>query len=159
MRWTWKKRIFAAAAVLLFPVTVFATAPEATTELVYDLWYAPKYNKQLRKMKDIEAKMDEECRLVGSRIQAKEALVLEMMDGRRSLKDVCARFRHMSIGSPYSPVHLSMQFPHASEEEITARNVLGYTESRLRLFPGRETEIQERLEREFHEMFPENVGL
>jgi hypothetical protein len=77
------------------------------------------------------------------RIATKEALVEDLIAGRRGLLDVAARFRVLDADTPACMTVIRRAVPAATDEECICRNVINY----VKCYLGCEAEGHESLRR------------
>ncbi len=86
--------------------------------------------------RDLSPDDDWKLRAVGRRIQEKERIAGELIDGRLTLFEAAARFRRLNAEPPAAPPPLS--YPGDSEEERLCRQVIRWASHRLQeRDPGR----------------------
>jgi hypothetical protein len=89
--------------------------------------------------------------LVNQRIELKEQLIAQLIEGRLSLEAVAAEFLRINQESWPCLRAVRDNFPGATDEEKSARNVIYYALGRARS-PVHKKELQVRLEREFQQL-------
>jgi len=92
---------------------------------------------QPERPRDLSWDDDWKLRAIGRRIQEKERLAGELIDGRLTLFEAAARFRRLNAEPP-APPPLALSYPGDSEEERLCRQVIGWASRRLeKSDPGR----------------------
>jgi hypothetical protein len=92
---------------------------------------------------------------VNQRNAWKDHLITQLLEGRHSLDEVAAEFLQMNRESRLCMRAVRDNFPGATDEEKTARNVIAFTLARARS-PEHKKELQTRLEREFEQRYGAN---
>jgi hypothetical protein len=92
---------------------------------------------------------DARCQEVERRHVEKRRLAGEVIDGRLSLLEAAARFRDLDEQPPAACREaLRATYPGASDDECHCRAVLQYVRVEMRLRPGVDPDLTERLEAE-----------
>lgn len=106
---------------------------------------------ELAMQDQLEAKKE----VVLNRIAVKDALVAELVEGRRSLRDVTATFMKLNEGQPGYMLGIRQSNPGRTNEERSAHNVLAYAAlSVANEPPERQDRILARLRGELDQWFP-----
>jgi len=85
------------------------------------------------------------------RLQAKHAVVTELLAGRLTLREAAARFEALNADDPEIRNRLSQLYPGVSYKEALCRNVIEHARSELRLrAPEQMDSVVARLEAELH---------
>jgi hypothetical protein len=90
--------------------------------------------------------------LVGRRIEYKERLVAELVEGRATLRETAREFLEMNRPNPGLMEVVRRAHVGKSDEESTCRNVIEYVAMRLRAEPQRQREVVGRLNAELDQM-------
>jgi hypothetical protein len=114
-------------ACALLAGTVLAVHPTLARALGVDVWNAPALEADLRAAAEESARLDADDATVRRRIEIKEALVAELIDGRASLSAVTERFLELDGPREAYMVSVRERFPGATDSEKMARNVIAYT--------------------------------
>lgn len=135
---------------VLVPVVVAIANSERVASVVFSVCQPQKlhddYQGEMQLAKDLEVS-DQEVR---RRIQIKESLIHQLIAGRTTLEEVTTQFLMMNQCRPGYMAVIRASYPGDSDEERTARNVIGY--ATVELSGASETERAEvltRLEGEF----------
>ncbi len=92
---------------------------------------------------------------VANRIALKEALIAELIEGRRSLREVTAAFVSLNENQPGYSLGIRHAHPGSTDEERTAHNVLTYAKLSLTsLPPETQDRVLARLRCEFEAWLP-----
>ncbi|MBA4188190.1 MAG: hypothetical protein C0467_09260 [Planctomycetaceae bacterium] len=92
-------------------------------------------------------------------IQIKDALLDELIAGRTTLAAVTDRFLVLNQSQPASLAVIRKEYPGATDEEKTARNVIGFAEAELSKYPPtQKAEVLARLEAQFRQSYPAPVS-
>jgi hypothetical protein len=119
------QRWLSGLAILALPVTAVAAAPDATTEFVYDMWYANEYARIARVLRSDNARMDLEIRDTQDRMAIKERVVADLIAGRLSLDAAIDRFLEVN-----GDRQMEMISVVGTNEEKAAASLLTYISSR-----------------------------
>ena len=112
-----------------------------------------------------EAELAEECarqqqleatrQAIANRIALKEALIAELIEGRRSLREVTAAFASLNENQPGYSLGIRHAHPGSTDEERTAHNVMTYVKLALTSAPPETQEkVLTRLRCEFEAWLP-----
>jgi WD40 repeat protein len=95
---------------------------------------------------------DEQCRAIRRRIEAKNRLAAEVIDGRLTLLEAAARFRDLDREPPpFDRDAFRCSYPGASDDELLCREVIFFVRVEQRRRPGTDAGIVARLEAELNE--------
>src|SRR5262245_45805407 len=83
--------------------------------------------------------------LLRKRIEVKERLVDEIIDGRLTLPEVTEQFMQLNQTYPEIVTHTRERYPGATDREKTARQVLCYIHSQFRMRPELTAEQRDRV--------------
>jgi hypothetical protein len=89
-----------------------------------------------------------------ARINAKQEIAELLIRGETTLSAAAARFRELSGGDSASLTNLRALYPHASDEELWYRQVIGFVRSNTRMNPARVAALVPKLEAEIVSRFP-----
>lgn len=142
-------------------VACFAIIPLALalgkSDLVADTFRAitaQDIREEMARDEEHRRQLDEENRVIQRQIEIKEMLLRELIAGRQSLRDVVGQFQAINEEHPEYLFVIEREFPGASIEEKSARNVLAFVEAEMAgRFPTRSLPVFVRLEAEFREHF------
>src|SRR4029077_9633429 len=76
-----KSRGLVVLFVASFPVLAVAAAPDTTTEFVFDLWNSRQFDRHGRAARDGNAHMNARLRESADRMEVKERLIANLIDG------------------------------------------------------------------------------
>lgn len=136
--------------LVLLPIAAFAVTTERGTSVLLNACESQilheDYRKDLERAKELEATRQEGLRL----LEVQEMLVQRLIAGRVSLAEVTNQLLMMHQNHPAWLAVLRAEFPGNSDEEKTARNVIGWVAFELsRSNPDKQAEVLARLESEF----------
>lgn len=154
-------RMFAIINRVRIPMYVFAVI--ASVALAYPGGLGAMYHNaqemtqlsaEMEQLENDRARMDQECVLAANRIALKEAMIEELITGRRTLRDVAEEFARISGNDPCQSQVLQAVYACSSELEFNARNVLCYAEQRSGTDSVKERVMVE-LNRQYRELMAE----
>jgi hypothetical protein len=134
---------------MLVPITAVVVTTEWSTSVVFNV-YEPEtlsddYRKDLEQANELEARRQEGLRL----LEVQEMLVQRLIAGRGSLPEVTKELLMMHQNHPAWMAVIRAEYPGNSDEEKTARNVIGWVAFELSLSnPDKQAEVLARLESE-----------
>jgi hypothetical protein len=82
------------------------------------------------------------------RIQIKQAITADVIEGRLSLRAAAARFAEINASCPTHMTMLRRVYPGLADEEVLCRNVMSFVATELKDQPERAARLLERLEKE-----------
>jgi hypothetical protein len=135
---------------LLVSAAVVAANPTWAAAIGLDVWNLPAL-RQCMETEDAKRRAFayEDAELF-RRMDLKDRLVAELIAGRTTLADVTEEFVALNRDRPGYTTTIRATYPGQTDEERTARNVLGYVSQRMGdLPPARQAEVMARLESEF----------
>jgi hypothetical protein len=104
---------------------------------------------------DIEATrrdLDRQVAVMAERIQTKELLIRDLVDGKTTLREVAEKFHKMNAEFPACMSVIRARYPDVPDEERMARNVLEFVH--LQDMPAAELKaVETRLGAEFYQAF------
>lgn len=120
-----------AAAIVLIPAATVAAAPEWVDSLGLDVFGVGAFQQEIRNELEREQNLELTNQEVRRRIEIKDGLIAELIAGRKSLAQVSARFLALNRERPEYLDVIRATYPGSTDEERTARNVIGYVEGEL----------------------------
>jgi hypothetical protein len=128
------------------------TMPGVAETCGLDFWSVPELQARLEENQRQQAEIDVEDQRVLQRIDIKEGLITELIDGRTTILEVAAQFKLLNDGRQDYLRLFHKQYPGASDDECFCRNVVAFADARLcRL--GRAGHVtSERLHRELERL-------
>ena len=119
--------------LLLVPVLVaaglggvFAASPAWARSVGLDVWNVSALARQQREAVERRAELTAAQAEISQRIGLKEAVVGELVAGRTTLADATAEFLALNESHPEYVAMIRDSYPGSTDEERTARNVIGY---------------------------------
>lgn len=144
------RRTAALSLLLLVPVALAAAAPAWASAVGLDVWNYPTLRAEVEQQVERERVFVAHDDDIRRRIEIKEVLVGDLIAGRTTLADVTAQFLALNRSQPAYLEALRSAYPGGTDEETTARSVLGFVTPRLSgESPERRAEVMTRLEVEF----------
>jgi len=147
------------AVVGLSLVSVGWTCPAFVEQWGLDFWNVPELQSRLDETQRQHEERDVEDQRVMQRIQIKDALITQLIDGRATIPEVAAQFKKLNAGRVDYLGLFRKQYPGASDDECYCRNVLSFAESRLQRDGSRGEERVEMLRQELNHLIRSNVPL
>jgi hypothetical protein len=126
-------------------VSVGWTCPGVVSDCGLDFWNVPELQAHIDQNLQQAEDWDAEDRQVLQRIEIKEKLITQLIDGRTTIPEVAAQFKQLNAGREDYLALFRKQYPGASDDECYCRNVLAFAESRLHRDGPRGRERTERL--------------
>jgi hypothetical protein len=136
--------------------TVALVAAPALVALVLgiDAWSTMEAREQTREATEVERVLDTNCTELRQRYEAKTAMIDDLIAGRTTLAEVTAQFMLMNRDRPACMAVIRSTWPGATDEEMMARNVIGFVDTSLQ--GDTETdraEVRSRLDAQLTAMF------
>jgi hypothetical protein len=150
-----RTRLAAPLAALAILTVGCAASPALARRAGLDVWTLPALERELSEEGDRSREIDEEMADVVLRRAVKEALVADLVAGRRTLAETAPRLLELDRTDPgYHPrLARALIAGAGGEEEWAARNAIDFVMARVDDRAGRGS-LRTRLEGEFREMFP-----
>jgi hypothetical protein len=139
----------------VFAVTfagAFAANPVWARSVGLDVWNASALAREHQEAIEQQRELNVVAAAIYQRIEAKEAIVRELVAGRMTLADATARFKALNAMDQDALRVIRETFPGSSDEEKTARNVIEYTLGRADA-PAARARLDRRLKAEFQALF------
>lgn len=144
-------RLALGAVLALAGLTLFAADPHWVTAAGLDVWNAPALQREYEEGVERSRGLDADGDKILCRIEVKEALVQQLIDGRITLAEVSARFLAMNRTYADQMQTLRHAYPDITDAERSARNVVTFVQARMNgLPPARKAEVALRVAGEFH---------
>jgi hypothetical protein len=151
-------RAFPSVAVVgLALVSVGWTSPGLVEQCGLDFWSVPDLQASIDESERQQDEKDVEDQRVLQRIEVKEGLITQLIDGRATIPEVAAQFKALNAGRKDYLALFHRQYPGASDDECYCRNVLAFAESRLYREGSRGEERAEMLRHELNRLIRGNV--
>jgi len=134
-----------AALMSLAPLTGLTYAyPDWPADAGLDVWNISSLHAEieLRQQQDIE--LEVEFRQTEQRMARKAEVALDLIDSHTTMREAIAAFRAANANNRFFPMVMRLRYPHASDDELQARNAVDTAAGLLDLHPRRD-EILARL--------------
>jgi hypothetical protein len=144
---TWTRRLFVKLTLLAaVPVAAACSPAHWYTDLGLDVWNLGELERIRIREKQREAELIRQDEAALRRLEAKGAVVQDLLAGRMTLFEAVAWFKDVNDTYPEVPGDHGTYFSADSEEENLCRQVLAWVEAEVnRLPPGRRTALTNRL--------------
>jgi hypothetical protein len=143
------------AVVGLAAVSLGWTGPGLFEHCGLDFWSVPSLQARLEENERQHQERDVEDQRVLQRIEIKEGLITQLIDGRATIPEVAAHFKVLNAGRQDYLALFRKQYPGASDDECYCRNVFAFAESRLyregRLGQQRTERLRQELDHLLHQ--------
>ena len=121
--------VFCACAL---PVGGVALArPSLAEDWGLDFWNVPHLRGEIAAARARDAELDLHAETIGRRMAVKNELTEALIDGRRTLFAVAARFRDLAADEPEKLAAIRTSYPGGTDDEKWCRNVIDYVRGRL----------------------------
>ena len=118
-------RLAALTLTLSGGLTAVATAcPETTEELGIDFWHISALESQCADEEQLEQAIDRESQKAQRRIEIRQSVVSDVLDGRRTLPDAAAIFADLNRSHVRVGGFAKAYFAGRTDLEIAARQVI-----------------------------------
>ena len=121
-------RVTIVTGVMLVAATVMLWSPQGIAATVGKTQTMPELQRRVAQDSERSTQLRTGSILLCDRISLKDALVTELIAGRLTLREVTQRFAELNQELPECVRSIESRYPHLSGEELTAVNVLEYTE-------------------------------
>jgi plasmid maintenance system antidote protein VapI len=120
-----------------------------------DFWNLPTLRAEIAANERLSEAMDVESRLLLQRIEVKDRLVKDLLQGRTNLAAVTSQFHELNGDDPEMFWRLRECFHVKDGRQLAARNVLAFAETQLdsEANHANKPAVMERLDREYNAMF------
>jgi hypothetical protein len=137
-----------AALLSLAPLAGLTYAyPDWPADTGLDVWNVPSLRAEIELRQQQHNELDAEFRQTEQRMAHKAEIALDLIDGHITLREAIAAFRAANANNRFFPTVMRLRYPHASDDELQARNALDTAAGLLDLHPRRD-EILARLNTE-----------
>jgi hypothetical protein len=117
-----------------------------------DFWNVAGLRREIAQSEHQIALLDEEVAAIRRRMDRKDAIIGEVIEGRLRLRDAVDQFRRLGESWPrmwaIQRYYLRQAYPGRSDDECLARNVIERVHMCLHADPPRERAVVDRLEAE-----------
>lgn len=117
-----------------------------------DFWQLPTIKARMEEMKGEAQRLDEVCERAKHRLQMKDELILDLINGRISFAQTVEAFR--LINDPDSGLMIKMRKMYGSsdEHEMIVQNVMIFVKNRVNTVPEvQSSDVMHRIESEMRE--------
>ncbi|MFO0822457.1 MAG: hypothetical protein U0792_04950 [Gemmataceae bacterium] len=143
-----------AALLVLIPVAAVFANSEWVASVVFQACQPQDWHEVYRGEVELAKELENSDQEVWRRIEIKESLVHQLIEGRLSLAEVTRQFLVMNQDRPGYMEVIRATYAGSNDEEKTARNVISYVTVELsRASSEQQAEVLERLEYEFECLF------
>jgi hypothetical protein len=104
--------------------TVATACPETSEELGIDFWHVSALESDCAHEEQFEQAIDRETEQVRRRIDVRQSVVSDMLDGRRTLADAAAVFAELNRAHVRAGGYAKAYFGDKSDVEIAALQVI-----------------------------------
>lgn len=133
-------------------VGVLMAHPGGIRAAVQDLREYGALQERLKSDAEFNLLLQAQTVAVNNRIQIKDALIDELILGHTTLEEVTARFKVLNYETPSTMTILEIRYPHLTDEERTAQNVIDFVV--LRELSGSDHQnVMKRLQAEYQQQF------
>jgi hypothetical protein len=137
-------------------VVVLVANPRWARALGLDVWSLPELHEQLAAGAAKSRDFEREGEVVLRRIQLKDRMVDDLIDGRSTLAEIARRFHNLDRYRPGYMTVIRATVPGRTDRERSARNVLSFVAPRVAdLTVSHREEVLTRLETEFSSLVSE----
>jgi len=144
------------AVVGLALVSIGWTLPGLAGDCGLDFWNVPELRVRIEQDQQQRDDMDAEDQRVLQRVEIKEGLITQLIEGRTNIPEVAAHFKLLNAGRGDYLALFRSQYPGASDDECYCRNVLAFADSRLWRHGRSGREKSERLHHELDRLLREH---
>lgn len=146
------------AIVGLALVSIGWTMSAFASDWGLDFWSVPELRARIENDQRQQNELDVEDQLVLQRIEIKEGLISQLIDGRTTIPEVAAHFKQLNEGRELYLALYRKQYPGASDDECYCRNVVAFAEARLWRMGSQGREKSERLHRDLDRLLRGSSG-
>jgi hypothetical protein len=104
--------------------------------------------RELAECQQQQESLQAQSQVVLQRIEAKNAIVEDVIGGRTHLREAAARFAELNAPCPTYMSMLHQCYPGLSDQQALCRNVMSFVNSKLSPWPDRAAAVLARLEKE-----------
>jgi hypothetical protein len=145
--------------VLVLAVAAVVANPAWSAALGIDVWNLPALQEQVEADATRGRELDKLDADVLRRMELKDRLVSDLIEGRTTLADVTAEFIRLNRDRPGYATAIRTTYAGRTDEERTARSILYCASRQLsHLPPTSRAAITTRLENEFADLFPTSAA-
>ncbi len=144
---------------LTIPATAFLTAfgilltyPGGISAAYSDICNFDSTSHQLAEDQATGSNLSIRTQAIAERINLKEALISELIDGRTNLREVSGRFLELNQDVPACMNAIRAKYPELSDDERITMNVIDFVRVRD-LSPEKQTEVRTRIAEEYQQMY------
>jgi hypothetical protein len=101
-----------------------AACPETAEDLGIDLWNISSLEEKCADEEQFDRTLDRECEQARRRIDIRQSVVADVLDGRQSLRDAAAVFVELNRSHPRVAAVARARFKGRSETEVAALPVI-----------------------------------
>jgi hypothetical protein len=132
------------------------TMPGLAGRCGLDFWNVPELRARIDQNQQQQEEFDAEDQRVLQRIEIKESLITQLIEGRATIPEVAAHFKMLNSGRVDYLALYHKQYPGASDDECYCRNVVAFADARLSRQGRQGSEQTERLRRELDRLLRSN---
>jgi hypothetical protein len=132
-----------AAALLLTALTAALLQPESARDLGLEGLAKTILEYERRSPHETADEAKRTVRAIDRRVQEKDRVAGELVDGRLTLFEAAAHFRRLNDGGPKPAAPAALVYPGDSEEECLCRQVIAYARPLLNRHPADTREADE----------------
>ena len=140
------------AVVGLSLASICWTMPALAGICGLDFWSVPELQSRIEQDQQQQRDMDAEDLQVLQRIEIKEGLITQLIDGRTTIPEVAAHFKLLNGNRQDYLMLYRKQYPGASDDECYCRTVVAFADSRLWRDGQRGREKLKRLQRALEQL-------
>ncbi|MEO2088846.1 MAG: hypothetical protein ABGY75_05025 [Gemmataceae bacterium] len=129
---------------------IWVSYPGGLAAACRDVQDSGELNEQIATAQHRSEELSGRTLQVADRIAVKEALVTRLVSGELSLNEAAAQFAELNASEPIKVTALRWRYGDLSDDELAARSVIEYVDSRG--LPNR-TQVLDRLDRQYQARF------
>lgn len=131
---------------------LLAACPDWAEEIGADDWFGSASRQELRANQRELARTRASQLRVGKRLELKQIIIDDVISGRLDLRAAAEQFRALNEIEPEIMTATRANFAGANDDEICARQVMGFARSKLMDDPSRRQDVIERLDAELRDL-------
>ena len=151
------RRLFTMILAVGLPVALLTVAdPTWAKAIGVDVWNVPALEQEAQEAYEQNDQMTATAESLNRRMEVKEALIRDLIEGRATLAEVTAQFYELNSPYPQYMTAIRANFPGRTDEEKMAHNVIYYALPRAT--PEQREALKTRLDAELQQMLIGSAG-
>jgi hypothetical protein len=148
----------AVAGIVAITATLVFSCRHSIHKADCEFWNLPQWNAEIQEMTESNEQLSIESTVIARRITAKESVIHDLVDGRKTLVEAMDRFEELNSGNEELQAYLDLQYPAQDPDERVYHNILDFVRVQAKERPDYPA-VQTRLAYEWQQLRRERTHL